>query len=408
MSRAGTLALLLASAALAQGGAAATVETAPVPTPGDSAFDTAIWIHPTDVSRSLVLGTDQLTGGVFAYGLDGAQVDFVLGPARGIDVRHGFPLGGGRVALVAAASVNTGAISLFTVDPSTRRLAEVSSRALVTGAVVSSLALYRSPSGRSYAFVGDQAGGIQQWELFDDGAGKVDGARRRELSVGAPVGGLAADDRHGALFVSERASGLWRYSAEPDGGAGRVQVAAVGSAGLVAPVEGLALYETTDGGGYLLASSQGANAFSVFQRASPHEHVTSFELVADGGIDGVSGTRGIAVSSFGLGPAFPDGLFVAHDAVDELAPDFKLVPWRSIAAASSPPLVVDPSNDPRAGIGDGGSTRPDGGGGGGGIAPGGGVSYPPEPRQGCGCAGGGSVLAAALAALSALAARRRG
>jgi 3-phytase len=38
---------------------AARVETEPVPSSGDAADDPAIWVHPGDPARSLVLGTDK-------------------------------------------------------------------------------------------------------------------------------------------------------------------------------------------------------------------------------------------------------------------------------------------------------------------------------------------------------------
>ena len=42
-----------------------SAETTPVPNPDDAADDTAIWIHPTDPSQSVVIGTDKSrTGGV--------------------------------------------------------------------------------------------------------------------------------------------------------------------------------------------------------------------------------------------------------------------------------------------------------------------------------------------------------
>ena len=38
----------------------AVVETTPVPHDGDSADDPAVWIHPTEPGKSLILGTDKL------------------------------------------------------------------------------------------------------------------------------------------------------------------------------------------------------------------------------------------------------------------------------------------------------------------------------------------------------------
>ena len=46
----------------------ATVETAPVPGGADGADDSAIWIHPSDLTKSTVIGTDKF-GGLAVYNL---------------------------------------------------------------------------------------------------------------------------------------------------------------------------------------------------------------------------------------------------------------------------------------------------------------------------------------------------
>src|SRR4029453_3449971 len=42
-----------------QGGVVASAETDPVPHDGDAAHDPAIWVHPNDPGRSVILGTDK-------------------------------------------------------------------------------------------------------------------------------------------------------------------------------------------------------------------------------------------------------------------------------------------------------------------------------------------------------------
>jgi 3-phytase len=49
------------------------------------------------------------------------------------------------------------------------------------------------------------------------------------------------------------------------------------------------------------------------------------------GIDAVESTDGIDVTTTSLGPAFPNGVFVAHDGHDDEGnQNYKLVPWRRI------------------------------------------------------------------------------
>src|SRR5262245_55625094 len=52
------------------------VQTESMQSGGDSADDPAIWVHPSDPSRSLILGTDK-HGGLNAYALDGTRVQAV-------------------------------------------------------------------------------------------------------------------------------------------------------------------------------------------------------------------------------------------------------------------------------------------------------------------------------------------
>jgi myo-inositol-hexaphosphate 3-phosphohydrolase len=49
----------------------ADAETVPATHSGDAADDPAIWVHPTDPGRSLLIGNDKL-GGLDVYKIDGS------------------------------------------------------------------------------------------------------------------------------------------------------------------------------------------------------------------------------------------------------------------------------------------------------------------------------------------------
>ena len=206
-------------------------------------------------------------------------------------------------------------------------------------------AMYVSPvSGKYYVFVSSESGQVQQWELFDNGAGKVDARQVRSFAVGSQSEGLVADDVLRHLYVGEEDVGIWKYSAEPDGGSARTLVDRTGAGGhLAADVEGLTIYYANGGAGYLLASSQGNNEFVVYRRDGNNAFVGSFALVSGGGIDAVTDTDGIDVTNFALGSQFPQGLFVAQDNDD----NFKLARWDAIDAAFGGALIADTSWDPR-------------------------------------------------------------
>src|SRR5687768_2353117 len=96
---------------------APVVETTPVPHAGDAADDTAVWVHPTDPSLSVVIGTDK-QGGIGTYALDGQQISFrsADGILNNVDLRYGFPLGGQSVDLVVASNPTSDVLSIYRMD----------------------------------------------------------------------------------------------------------------------------------------------------------------------------------------------------------------------------------------------------------------------------------------------------
>lgn len=332
-----------------------SVETAAAP----SADDVAIWIHATDPSQSRIIGTAKTntSTSLRVYDLAGRQVQAVSSSQiNNIDLRYNFPLAGSPVGLLGGSNRSNNSLVFFKIDAS-GQLQNVAARTISTGMAVYGFAMYHSPqSGKYYAFASSESGVVQQWELFDNGAGKVDARQVRSFSVGSQVEGLVADDVLGHLYVGEEARGIWKYSAEPSGGSARTQVAATSSSGVLrADVEGLSIYYASNGTGYLLASSQGSNEFAVYRREGNNQYVGNFKLIAGGGIDAVTSTDGIDVTNAALGSDFPRGVFVAQDNDD----NFKLARWDNIAGALGGVLTVDTTWDPRLiGAGPPANTRP--------------------------------------------------
>lgn len=308
--------------------------------------DIAIWIHPTDTSLSRVIGTVKTSSSSLrVYNLQGQQVQSIpVANVNNVDLRYNFELSGRPVAIVAGSRRSNNSIVLYTMD-SQSGLQNEAARTIGTGISIYGCAMYVSPTtGKYFVFVSSESGQVQQWELFDNGAGKVDALQVRSFAVGSQVEGIVADDELGNLYVGEEQGGIWRYSAEPNAGTTRTRVDTTGGGGhLSADVEGLTIYYAANGAGYLIASSQGNNEFAVYQRGGSNAYVNSFKLVAGGGIDGVSDTDGIDVTNFPLGNQFSQGMFVAQDNND----NFKFVKWDAIDAAFGGALVTDTTWDPR-------------------------------------------------------------
>ena len=154
----------------------------------------------------------------------------------------------------------------------------------------------------------------------------------RRFKVGTQIEGCVADDELGHLYIGEEQVGIWKYEAEPDSKPDRVKVDGVAAERhLVADVEGLTIAYGKDGKGYLIASSQGDNSYVVYRREGDNAFVKKYRIASGSGIDEVTNTDGVYVTTTNLGPAFPRGVFIAQDGVNDKAnQNFKLVPWHLI------------------------------------------------------------------------------
>ena len=293
-------------------------ETVPVTSGSDSADDPAIWVNPTDPSRSIVIGNDKGTS-LEVYDLSGARIQLISGGHGNVDVRTGFPLGSSTVDIAAAASSG---IKVYRIDPTTRQLTNVTEGGRIGSVSGEGFCLYRSSlSGLFYAFIITSSGFVQQVRLGDaNGNGLVDGQVVRTFSVGSDSEGCVADDEQRLFYVSQEDVGLWRYGAEPgDSPSARVRVDSVGAGGnLAADVKGLTIVHQSNGTGYLLASAQNVadpnnSYFAVYERQGANAFLKSFRVVAGTVTDDCSRTDGIAAVAANLGPSFPSGLFVCQD-----------------------------------------------------------------------------------------------
>lgn len=310
----------------------ATVETDPVPNGGDAADDPAIWIHPTDPTQSTIIGSDKL-GGLAVYDLSGKQLQYLAdGQMDNVDLRDGFTLGGQKVSIVTASNRKANNIAIYKVNPQTRQLENVAARSITHTMKVYGMCMYRSEkSGKIYYFGTSKTGDVEQYELTDNGSGKVDAKKVRNFKLGSTVEGCVADDKLGHFYVAEEAVGIWKYGAEADAGTQGTIIAKVGDGHLYADVEGLAIAYGKDNSGYLIVSSQGNHSFVVYRREGSNEFVKKFRVGNGDKVDGAEETDGLDVTTANLGPAFPNGVFVVQDGFNDKGnQNFKLVPLQMI------------------------------------------------------------------------------
>ena len=308
---------------------AASAETDPVDTAHDAADDPAIWRNAKDPAKSLVIGTDKKAG-IHVYDMAGKRVSFT--PAarlNNVDLREV----GGRVVAVASdrADVAQAHVALFTLDTSARRLVPMGRYPVGPGEADGMCLWTRAKDKALFGFVVLKDGRIDQVRIDVSGPSPTV-TTVRSMKLGTQAEGCVVDDRTGTLYVAEEDVGLWRFAADPAAPATATPIARVDGKTLVADAEGLALAPKGRTGGYLVVSSQGDNAYTLY-RLPAVTYAGRFRI-GGGAIDGTSDTDGIELALGDFGPAYPQGLFVAQDG--DNAPDtqnFKYVSWAKVKAA---------------------------------------------------------------------------
>lgn len=318
----------------------ATVETAAVASFGDAADDPAIWADPSDPASSLVVATDKKAG-LYVHDMQGKVLQFVPdGKVNNVDLREGFSLGGEKIVLVTATNRTDQSISIFKLDTQARRLVDIADGTQPTGlGDPYGLCMTHAGEGRMHVFVNGDDVRKRQWELVDAGNGRVRAKHLRDTTFDSQTEGCVVDDATAALYVNEEDVGLWRLSAAPDGGDAKTIVERIAdNPAVLDDYEGLGIYDLGDGRGYIVVSSQGNDTYAVYRLEGKQEYLGSFAVVADPvlGIDGISETDGLEITSRNLGPGFEHGAMIAQDGRNVMPVEnqnYKYVPWESIARA---------------------------------------------------------------------------
>jgi 3-phytase len=308
-------------------------ETTPVGTANqDAADDPAIWRNAANPSASLIVGTDKKAG-LYVYDLSGAVKDFNnAGNVNNVDLRSGVTIAGKSDVLIVASDRNDLAnskLALFALDTDTAKLRALGSVAAGSGEAYG-ICLFRDTTGL-YAFMVVKDGTINQVKLDLSGPTPT-GQIVRTMKLATQSEGCVADEQTGRLYVAEEDVGLWRFDASATGSVTPTKIAAADGKNIVADAEGVAIADDAKAGRFVIVSSQGDNAYSVY-RASDNNFVGRFRIGA-GSVGATEETDGIEVQVGDFGPAFPGGLFIAQDGFNAAgAQNFKLVAWDDIKAA---------------------------------------------------------------------------
>lgn len=301
-------------------------ETVPVGTANDDAADDpAIWRNPADPAASLIVATDKKAG-LYVYGLDGKVRHFdPAGRLNNVDLLDL----GARGVIVVASDRNDPAsalLRLYRLDTAVGTLQPLGSVPGGKGEAYGLCLLARGEAIHAFSVLKD---GQVEEVAITLGEGAPQGRTVRSLRLTSQTEGCVTDPRNGAVYVGEEGTGIWRFA---EGATTGELVAKADGKVLVADVEGLALLPEGADGGWLVASSQGDNAYALY-RLPAMTPAGRFRIVK-GRFGATEETDGIELVGGDFGPDFPGGLFVAQDGDNApAAQNFKLVAWEAILKA---------------------------------------------------------------------------
>jgi 3-phytase len=314
------------------------VSTSPV---AEDADDPAIWIHPTDPAKSVIIGTDKgkNKGGLYVWDLNGRQLQYIqLVHPNNVDVRYGMKLAGRLIDIAVVNVRDTKELKVYLISRNDGTLADITTNGGIKTPGLDDpygLCLYRRPSdGAMFVIESTKTGAtknLYQYRLQGDGTGKVKGTLIRTFgnnSIKDKVEGLVADDELGYVYAADEGSAVRKYYADPDRKDDNQIVAFATGDGIVPDREGLSIYQCAGGKGYILLSSQGNTTVKVYRRegenGDPHKHT----LITTIRTNGSSDTDGLDVTNCPSSTKFPKGFLVTHDSPGR---KFNLYAWEDIA-----------------------------------------------------------------------------
>jgi 3-phytase len=317
-------------------------QTAAVPHDPD---DPAIWIHPTEPARSLILGTDkqEAKGGLYAFGLDGTRRQSIapLDRPNNVDVEYGVSIGGRSMDIAVVTERKQHRLRVFALaaDGSMTEMAPAGLPVLAGASGEASepmgIALYKRPrDGAVFAIVAPKAGPatgyLWQYRLDVDASGHLTAAPVRRFgrfSQSGEIEAVAVDDELGYVYYSDEGFAIRKYHADPDHVEAARELATFGTEGYDGDREGLAIYENAEGTGFLVSSDQVPNAtrLKLYRRegapGNPHDHSAVQTVLTTS-----DSTDGLEVSSRPL-PGYPKGLLVMMSSRPRT---FLIYDWRDI------------------------------------------------------------------------------
>lgn len=294
----------------------AKVETTPVEVASvhdDAADDPAVWLNKRDPAQSVIYGSHK-KGGIYAYGLDGSEQQFIpCGNINNIDVRQQVQVGGDRFQDVIGGSNRSDNSLLFYFIDSLGNVLPNNEYRLPLGRYIPyGFCLYKTETSELQALVNDKNGEVRQYHLSFEENATLTHKLVRTLQFDSQLEGMVVDDERHLLYIGEEEKGIFSVSARADNLDKPILLRGSTEQNnqIKYDIEGLSLMKVGERS-ILIASSQGNFSYAMYD-ALELSYLISFTIRGDS-IDDVEETDGLDVLQYPLNPDYPNGILVAQD-----------------------------------------------------------------------------------------------
>jgi 3-phytase len=290
------------------------------PTPNDT-DDPAIWIHPTEASKSLIVGTDKETGGgLYLYNLEGKIVHSYtnMGRPNNVDIAYGLKVGATKTDIVITTEREKNSIRIFSL-PDLKPIDNGGIQVFVgeKDREPMGISIFTRPSDSAvFVIVGRKVGPsgsyLWQYELSASKNKNISAKLIRKFgkfSGKKEIEAIAVDNELGFVYYSDEQSGIRKYYADPAKN-DNTELAFFGQNDFKSDNEGIAIYKKTETTGYILVSNQQKNSFVIYAREEDRNNKNLHQKIAEIPFSTVE-CDGADVTAINLGEKFPKGVFVA-------------------------------------------------------------------------------------------------
>lgn len=311
----------------------------------------AIWTHPTDVSRSLIIATDvSRRGGLVVFGLDGKPVQQIAVPLPyGIQVQAAFDFGRRRIDIAAVIERESNRLRIFGINTRKGLLWEITGNTALSeggdgnGAMALSLMMR---DRQTYAIISrksnfDGAGILSVYSLVAK-EGRVNARKVNQMGEFGRRGiveAMTTDESQGTVMYCDPSLGIRKYpvlSEHPK------ELGRFAESGWAMRCAALGIFPgRKPGSGYIVAADyeDDLTSLRLFKRRGEIDSpFANRELPTRPTLAGQRAS-GMAMTPQAL-PGYPEGMIVIGD---EVAKTYDFYSWRDIrtqrGGASRLPLL---------------------------------------------------------------------